>query len=376
VNQEFTNGLDLDALLAPISQESPAGVDLRTDYAPDSVYYRLRDARAEARAAERANDGGGARAGPPPRWHTVRDLAIEALSRQSKDLEIAAWLTEALLRGDGLAGLAAGFRLIAGLAERYWDEFFPQPDDEGLAGRLAAIAGLNGVGGEGTLIQPLRRVVLFPRADGTPFELWQYEQSHTLAGIGDAKVREQRLKAGAVAFDVVETEARAANKDLFAQLRRQAVDSVEAWHALGKIFDQRAGADAPPTSQVREILEKIGEVAGRFAPPEPEAPEQAASAAPEEAPAPGSEQIPGAAVAGPVTAQEGFASREDALRALAQIAEFFQRTEPHSPLAYMLKDAVRRGRMTWPELLEEMVPDAGSRSAIMSSLGIRPPPTG
>ena len=61
---------------------------------------------------------------------------------------------------------------------------------------------------------------------------------------------------------------------------------------------------------------------------------------------------------------------------LAQIAEFFQRTEPHSPLAYTLKDAVRRGRMTWPELLEEMVPDAASRSAIMSGLGIRPPPSG
>ena len=61
---------------------------------------------------------------------------------------------------------------------------------------------------------------------------------------------------------------------------------------------------------------------------------------------------------------------------LAQIAEFFQRTEPHSPLAYTLKDAVRRGRMTWPELLEEMVPDPGLRSVILSSFGIRPPPGG
>ena len=47
-------GFDLAALLAPISEEAPAGSDLRTDYSPDSIYYRLRDARAEARAAERA----------------------------------------------------------------------------------------------------------------------------------------------------------------------------------------------------------------------------------------------------------------------------------------------------------------------------------
>ena len=31
--------------------------------------------------------------------------------------------------------------------------------------------------------------------------------------------------------------------------------------------------------------------------------------------------------------------------------------------------------MTWPELIAEIVPDITYRSAILSSLGIRPPPT-
>jgi type VI secretion system protein ImpA len=374
---EFPEGFDLAALLAPISEEMPAGTDLRQDNSPDSLYYRLRDARAEARAAERANDGGSTEASSPSQWRVVRDLAVEALSHQSKDLEIAAWLTEALLRSDGLVGLAAGFRVMAGLTDSFWEGFFPQPDEEGINGRLASVAGLNGVGGEGTLIQPLRRLGLFPRSDGSPFELWQYEQSHRLAGISDPKQREQRIKAGAVPFDAVENEARAVDKGLFAVLRRRAVDSAEAWQVLGKTLEHRAVDDAPSTSQVREVLERIQEVAGRFAPPlEVEAPEPDMASLPEEALAPAAEGGPGTAAGGAVTPQGGFASREDALRVLAQIAEFFQRTEPHSPLAYTLKDAVRRGRMTWPELLEEMVPDAGSRSAILSSLGIRPPPTG
>jgi type VI secretion system protein ImpA len=374
---EFPEGFDLAALLAPISGETPAGTDLRQDNSPDSIYYRLRDARAEARAAERANDGGSTEVGALPQWRVVRDLAIEALSHRSKDLEIAAWLTEALLRSDGLVGLAAGFRVMAGLSDGFWDGFFPQPDEEGVNGRLASVAGLNGVGGEGTLIQPLRRLRLFPRPDGSAFELWQYEQSHKLAGISDAKQREQRIKAGAVQFETVENEARAVDKGVFAVLRRRAVDSADAWQVLGKTLEQRAGDDAPPTSQVRDVLEEIQEVAGRFAPPPgPEVPEQDIASLPEEAELPAAPGGPGTAAGGAVTPQGGFASREDALRVLAQIAEFFQRTEPHSPLAYTLKDAVRRGRMTWPELLEEMVPDAGSRSAILSSLGIRPPPTG
>jgi type VI secretion system protein ImpA len=376
--QEFPEGFDLAALLAPISAETPAGVDLRKDYSPDSLYYRLRDARAEARAAERATDGGSPEAGSASQWRAVRDLAIEALSRQSKDLEIVAWLTEALLRSDGLVGLAAGFRLIAGLTDGFWEGFFPQPEEDGVAGRLAPLAGLSGMGGEyeGALIQPLRKLALFSRTDGTPLEFWQYEQSREVAGIGDAKRREQRLKSGTLSFEVVEKEARAVDAALFALLRRRATDTGDAWQALGKILDQRAGADAPSTSQVRDVLEEIKQVASRFAPPAAEAMDEVSAAAPDEAPATASEQLPETAAAGLAAVRGGFTSREDALRTLAQIAEFFQRTEPHSPLAYTLKDAVRRGRLTWPELLEEMVPDAASRSAIMSSLGIRPPPSG
>ena len=57
-----------------------------------------------------------------------------------------------------------------------------------------------------------------------------------------------------------------------------------------------------------------------------------------------------------------MASREDALRALGEIANFFRRTEPHSPLSYTLDEAVRRGRMTWPELLAEVVADTNTRN--------------
>jgi type VI secretion system protein ImpA len=68
------------------------------------------------------------------------------------------------------------------------------------------------------------------------------------------------------------------------------------------------------------------------------------------------------------------ANREDALRALENLATFFRRTEPVSPLAYTLEDAVRRSRMSWPDLLEEIVADRDSRNAILTALGIRPPP--
>ena len=372
--QEFPEGFDLAALLAPIAGDSPVGIDLRGDESSNSLYHRLRDARTEARDVERAQDappddlipmGGSAAIPLAARWRTVRELATEALTTHCKDLEIAAWLAEALLRSDDLVGLAAGFRLMAGLVENFWDEVYPRPDEEGIATRVAPITGLNGLDRDGTLVQPLRKLVLFERpTDGSPFSLSQYEQSAGLLG------PEQR--AATLPFEVVENEARATGGDHFALLRNQAAEAAEAWRALGQVLDQRAGADTPPTTRIRVLLEHILEAGDRFGAPGAQVSSETAT------PEPGEDEGIVAAAPGRGTARPaagGLTTREDALRALAQIAEFFRRTEPLSPIAYTLQEAVRRSRMTWPELLAEIVPDATSRSAILTSLGIRPPPS-
>lgn len=365
---ELPEGFDLAALLAPIAAEAPGGADLRADPSPQSLYYRLRDARAEARAAERAMEAEEGSIAAAPQWRVVRDLAIEAIAASTKDLEIAAWLTEALLRCDGLVGFTAGVRLMVGLAEGFWDGLYPLPDEDGVATRVAPVAGLNGQSGEGTLSQPLRMLPLFARPDGAVLQFWQFEQSAALAAITDPERRQQRIDAGTVPFETVEAEARAAGAAHFARLRERAEAAVAGWRALGDALDARAGADAPSTGRVREILENIASVATRFAAPEGGVPAGTGSGAAAEA----------GAAAGPTFAAADIpgviASREEALRSLAAIAEFFRRTEPLSPLSYTLQEAVRRARMSWPELLEEIVPDSGLRGQILTSLGIRPPP--
>lgn len=382
--QEWPEGFDLTALLAPIAGEAPAGTDLREDKSPESLYFRLRDARREASAAERAADAPRGNSDPKPldvapvspilQWRTVRELATEALTARSKDVEIAAWLTEALLRDAGLVGLTAGFRLLAGLAENFWDDFFPQPDEDGIATRIAPVAVLNGEGREGTLIQPLRKLVLFERPqDNSPLYFWQYELSANIAASGNPEQRQALYEARRLPpFEAIENEAGMVHARL-AELRRDVGAAAEAWQKLGRVFDERAGADGPPTSSVRDVLEKIRFAADRLAVPDQNVAEADMPDVETLAPSASPEGTDGAAAGAPATT--GLAAREEALRALAQIADYFRRTEPNSPLAYTLQEAVRRARMTWPELLSEIVPDATARSAILSSLGIRPPPT-
>src|SRR5581483_9147750 len=151
--------LDFSQLLLPITGDGPAGEDLRADASPNSLYYLVKDARSAARAAERQivmEDEPSAR----PDWRPVFYHAVKALAERSKDLEITAYLIEALVRLYGFAGLRDGFRLARGLIEQFWDGLYPLPDEEGLATRVAPLTSLNGDDAEGTLIAPIALVPL------------------------------------------------------------------------------------------------------------------------------------------------------------------------------------------------------------------------
>ena len=364
--------VDMAALLAPIGDAGGAGDDLRQDYSPSSIYQKLRDARAEARAEERQRDseaeGGLALA---EGWRQVRRLGGEALESKSKDFEIAAWLTEALVRQEGLAGLASGARLLAGLLDQYWDAGFPQPDGEGaseeekLEGRSAPLGGLAGGENDGTVMQALRRAPLFRRPSGDDLSLYQYEAASDTAGLADEARKEQRYQQGVIPLDKIEAEARFDRARLRSALALASA-ARSAWQGFQDQCDARFGSHySPPTRRVAELLDRMIEVASRLGGAE----EPTAEVFAEEPSTAGS--APAAASGGSGVPGFNPGGREQALRTLEQLAAFFQKTEPHSFLAYTLADAARRGRMTLPELLTEVLEDDTARTAMLTALGIR-----
>jgi len=368
--------LPLPDLLLPISEAMPSGVDLREDTTPHSVYFRLRDARAEARAAERLadNDPGSAnsRGGDAgaSHWAAIRGLAVQALSADTKDLEIAAWLTESLVRTDGLRGLAAGAELLAGLVERFWDAgLHPAfdkdgPDEDGMEARLAPVAGLSGQGVDGTLLQPLRKLALFGRGDGTTVRLWQFEQAEDVAGIGDATQRAQRIAAGVPEFAQLESAARGGGASL-GRLSRETAAALLAWDALDRALSDKAAQAAPNTRRVHGVLAKLARLAERYGP--------AAEAPAADVAAPDASGLDASApdASGPAAPAAAHDSRDALLEQVVRIARHFRLSEPNSPFGYTLDDAVRRARLPWPELLAEVLPDAAVRTAVMTGLGLR-----
>jgi type VI secretion system protein ImpA len=352
---------DLEAILAPLAGEQPTGVDLREDYAPNSIYFRLRDARAGARDAERQAETEGGDEGLPVLWRPVATLAITALKANSKDLEVATWLTEALVRIAGLPGLMAGASVIGGLVERYWDGIFPMPDEHGMETRVAAVAGLSGQGADGTLLQPLRKSIVFRRPDGTPFSLWQYQAALELSGISDPARRAQRVDAGVVPFEDVEKEARLAGAAHWSAQRDSVVEVLAAWKGMEGALDAKAGPASPSGNRVREVLELMLDISTRFAPQN--APDAATG---------GDEPAAGEA-AGAAPAAGAVTGREQALRRLAEVAAWFKHNEPNSPIGFTLDEAARRARLAWPDLVAELVSDETARQTLLTSAGMKRP---
>ena len=366
--------LDIEQLLAPIEGDNPAGIDLREDVSPTSDYYQVKDARSAARAAERsleADDEPGAAL--PEEWRTILKTAPDLIQNKAKDLELTSWLIEALLRAHGYAGLRDGFKLATGLVENFWDGLYPLEDEDGVETKVAPLSGLNGEGADGTLIQPIRKVLITDGASFGPFAAWHYDQAMELAKITDEEKKQARIAAGIVPMDDFEKSVAETSPAFYTELISDLEEALESFDALCTLLDDKCGHDAPSASNIRNTLRTVLDtvkfvsrdlIAGD-APEEVMEGEEGAAVAGNGAGAP-------AAAGGGVQVAGQINTREDAFRQLAKVADFFRKTEPQSTISYTLDDVVRRGRLSLPELLAELIRDESTRDDFLARAGIRP----
>lgn len=358
--------LDLNSLTKPIEGETPVGADLRLETGLTSLYFRLKDARAQARTTERTAEGAGDPISVPPEWATVRALAIEALETRTKDLEVASWLLEAQLRLEGFVGMTGGFDLVRELTERFWPDIHSIDEDD-LQGRISPIAGLNGIGGEGALVQPIRMLPLLPDSSYGNNALWHWTrvQKNVDADLS-RDFNDARASAGITAIHERAMQAGAA-RDAFADMTAT--------------LDRVCAAAAPPSSHVRNVLDEVLDayrllLGGGIEIPRGEG--RVAAEAKVEADAAAAASAVAEASAAPSPAPppqprlpQAIETREQAFTELLRIAEFFRRTEPHSPISYALETLVRRGRLSFVDLLAELLPNADARKQLLQHAGIQ-----
>lgn len=104
--------IDFEALLLPISKDTPGGVESRETPQYEVVFAEIE--RLTSPSADRQPD-----------WIKVEAQSTEVLKTISKDFMVASWLSAAWVEKSGIDGLSAGLGLFAGLLQTYWETGFP-----------------------------------------------------------------------------------------------------------------------------------------------------------------------------------------------------------------------------------------------------------
>lgn len=363
----FGHVIDIDNLAASLNEDAPQGVDIREDRSPTSDYYTIKDARNNARATERSAMFGGEEADLITPWVTVCDVASRILSSSSKDLEVSTWYLEGLVRLNGVSGLRDGLLLINRLVHDHWEGLFPRPDEDGIETLVSCLTGLNGDGGDGTLLTPLRNLEITNDTGFGTFTFWQYQQARDADRIEDEDRKAERVEALGYSLDdinktVVQTDLTTC---------QNYISTLEECSTLfketsAKLRELCAG-EAPPSSKISELLDEILRTTRFIYKEKIQAAEEAAAeeAVAEDVGATES-AVEGVTSGKVIQMKQGsvgpIASREDALKRLEEVAKYFRQYEPHTPLAPGIERLVSWGRMTVSELMMELIPDSTARS--------------
>ncbi|MEQ1764911.1 MAG: type VI secretion system protein TssA [Pyrinomonadaceae bacterium] len=356
--------VDLDLIFQPIAGENPAGESLRYS----GIYDEMREAR---RADENLAQGAWQTELKVADFPKVLNLGIDALTTKSKDLQVAAWTCEALVKLHGFAGFRDGLKIIAGLQEHFWEPLHPEIDEGDQESRANAIAWVDEQVAQAIKGAPFTGVAGYSYADWQDSQKFDFPESVEGLTTDDAE-RIRKLKEQA------ETERRV-TADLWRkeinQTRRAAVESVnliieECWQALNdlnRVIEEKFDRNqAPALGVLKKSLEDVEAqmkmllTAKRAE--EPDAIEEEEGSG---------EEGDGAAVEGGVR-KGAIQSRRDALSRLSDIAEFFRRSEPHSPVSYLVQKAVKWGEMPLELWLQEVVKDPGVLYQLKETLGVVP----
>ena len=298
-------------------------------------------------------------------WPLVIEKCTDLVANKSKDLRLAVWLTEAAAKVDHFAGLAQGYQLIAGLCDEFWDGLYPLADDGDQEQRIGNLYWV--------LTRSISLVNEMPVTEGrgTSYSLLDFDAARARAANAEKLANEGiRPEAGPKLADL-ESARRKSSKAFHAKLLGDTQQCLASLLQLEKAVDARLGVDGPGFSAVREALEGALQQISRFA---QESGVQTNNAQPETAADDFLAAMPGA-TEHIVSNNSGdiLQNRTQALAQLRSVADFFRRTEPHSPVAYLADKAAHWGEMSLHTWLSTVIKDPGSLAHVEELLGLKLP---
>jgi type VI secretion system protein ImpA len=247
--------IDIDAILSPIPGENPAGEDLR--YEP--VYDDIKEAR---RADDELDRGAWEYEIKAADWDKAMGLCAEALAKRTKDLQIGAWLTEALVKIQGFEGLATGLKILTCFLKDFWDNVYPEIDEDDLDYRVGPLEFLNN-----NLWFPIKAVpVTDPRVSpGYSWLLWQESRQvgsakdleNEFGDINESKkaARDEKIAEGKLPAEDFDSAVASSSKAFYVELDAVLASCVDEFKAFDETVDKQFGNEGPRLAELKQSIE-------------------------------------------------------------------------------------------------------------------------
>jgi type VI secretion system protein ImpA len=307
-------------------------------------------------------------------YASVQRICSELLATRTKDLRLAGWMTDAMARSGGFSGMAEGLNVCAGLCEHFWDALHPQPDEDAPADDLAErfeqrIGNLSWLLAQLAEVAQMHPLIVGKSALGAPAPFGR----RVIEATRSRKASEHDSTTEPTEEQIAQALAQTPGQALLAALEGVQT-ALDALARLQAVVDGRLGVDGPNFSAARNELQATQHMLTRFAKDRGllqaagGVDEGPSSAAGDPAAASGNSAASGPFTGGAPT------TRAQALAQLRQVAEFFRRTEPHSPVAYLADKAAKWGEVPLHQWLRSVLKDQASLAQIEELLGVEPPP--
>ncbi|HEX2657320.1 MAG TPA: type VI secretion system protein TssA [Polyangia bacterium] len=327
---------DLNSVLEPVSADAPCGPDLEYDAAFGEL-ERMAEGKPEQQMGDTIVPA------QEPDWKQVQRKAIDVLKR-SKDLRPAVHLTRSLLRTDTWAGLAEGLTTLQGLVEQYWEGLYPalDPDDDNdPTMRLNILATLS----DTPVLNAVRNVPLVSSRTLGRFSLKDLD-------IANNEAPPDKNMATPPTMANIDGAAQDCDLSEMEATHGAVTKAAAAVAGLEKVLSEKADAAPGTFGKLAALLRKADNfLAPRLAQRNPDAAGGGESAG--EAPAPGAS----APVARGGGARGPISSREDVTKALDEIAAYYAKYEPASPIPLFMARCKRLVMMSFFDLVKELAPD-------------------
>jgi len=330
-------------ILAPIPGDNPSGIDLRYDNKL-LVHDKIKEAR---RQDDDLAQGDWQSERKTANFPFVVKLAQETLATVSKDLQVAAWLTEALLQTERFNGLHQGITLCHTLMTTFWDTVYPVIEDGDRELRARPLSWIGSM-----LDFPLRSAPIV----NAGYSWFVYKDSRTVGYEDqvktdkDRKARSVMIENGKLDPEIFDKAFNETPKAFYLQAEKDLDACIEALTALDTYCDEMFEDDAPAfgklktgLTEVRHTIHQLLEKK-REKEPDPVEPDPVEVVAAEEGLA-----VEGEAGGAPVKAVGAFfvepADRRQAVAGIAAAAAYLRKKEPFSPAPYLLLRGLRWGEL-------------------------------